>query len=147
MLCSEVLTTKQTKPSTLGQSVSSVYRYFEIASKFGRLCLVFQTSRSWRGNTLSFLWYNPSNILPFITQVAISNKQCLSQGDSSCLLNYEKQKNHIIRVKTTDNGSPQLSYEKNFRIDVRDINDIPRDLQLSNNQVKEDAKISTLIGR
>ena len=79
--------------------------------------------------------------------MAISNKQCLSQGGSSCLLNYEKQKNHIIRVKTADNGSPQLSYEKNFRIDVRDINDIPRDLQLSNNQVKEDAKINTLIGR
>ena len=79
--------------------------------------------------------------------MAISNKQCLSQGGSSCLLNYEKRKNHIIRVKTTDNGSPQLSYEKNFRIDVRDINDVPRDLQLSNNQVKEDAKISTLIGR
>ena len=79
--------------------------------------------------------------------MAISNKQCLSQGGSSCLLNYEKQKIHTIRVQTTDNGSPQLSYEENFRIDVRDINDMPRDLQLSNNQVKEDAKINTLIGR
>ena len=79
--------------------------------------------------------------------MAISNKQCLSHGGSSCLLNYEKQKIHTIRVKTTDNGSPQLSYEENFRIDVRDINDMPRDLQLSNNQVKEDAKINTLIGR
>ena len=78
--------------------------------------------------------------------MAISNKECLSQGGSSCLLNYEKQKTRIIRVKTTDNGSPQLSYEKNFRINVRDINDMPRDLQLSNNQVKEDAKINTLIG-
>ena len=79
--------------------------------------------------------------------MAISNKQCLSQGGSSCFLNYEEQKIHTIRVKTTDNGSPQLSYEENFRIDVRDINDMPRDLQLSNNQVKEDAKINTLIGR
>ena len=79
--------------------------------------------------------------------MAISNKQCLNQGGSSCLLNYEKQKSHIIRVKTTDDGNPQLSYEANFRIDVRDINDMPRDLQLSNNQVKEDAKINTLIGR
>ena len=42
VLCSEVLTTTQAKPSTLGQSVSSVYRYFEIASKFSRLCLVFK---------------------------------------------------------------------------------------------------------
>ena len=85
--------------------------------------------------------------MPFITQVAISNKQCLIQGGSSCLLNYEKKRSHIIRVKTTDNGSPQLSYEENFRIDVQDINDMPRDLQLSNSQVKEDAKINTLIGR
>ena len=90
---------------------------------------------------------SPQNILFFITQVAISNKQCLSQGGSSCLLNYEKKRSHIIRVKTTDDGSPQLSYEENFRIDVRDINDMPRDLQLSNNQVKENAKINTLIGR
>ena len=90
---------------------------------------------------------SPQNILFFITQVAISNKQCLSQGGSSCLLNYEKKRSHIIRVKTTDDGSPQLSYEENFRIDVRDINDMPRDLQLSNNQVKENVKINTLIGR
>ena len=90
---------------------------------------------------------SPQNILFFITQVAISNKQCLSQGGSSCLLNYEKKRSHIIRVKTTDDGSPQLSYEENFRIDVRDINDMPRDLQLSNNQIKENAKINTLIGR
>ena len=90
---------------------------------------------------------SPQNILFFITQVAISNKQCLSQGGSSCLLNYEKKRSHIIRVKTTDDGSPQLSYEENFRIDVRDINDMPRDSQLSNNQVKENAKINTLIGR
>ena len=90
---------------------------------------------------------SPQNILFFITQVAISNKQCLSQGGSSCLLNYEKKRSHIVRVKTTDDGSPQLSYEENFRIDVRDINDMPRDLQLSNNQVKENAKINTLIGR
>ena len=30
---------------------------------------------------------------------------------------------------------------------MQDINDMPRDLQLSNSQVKEDAKINTLIGR
>ena len=101
-----------------------------------------------QGSTLFFSdLLSPQNILSFLTQVAISNKQCLSQGGSSCLLNYEKKRSHIIRVKTTDDGSPQLSYEANFTIDVRDINDMPRDLQLSNNQVKEDAKINTLIGR
>ena len=79
--------------------------------------------------------------------MAISNKQCLSQGGSSCLLNYEKQRSHVIRVKTTDDGTPQLSFEKDFRIDLRDVNDMPRDLQLSNNRVKENAKTNALIGR
>ena len=80
-------------------------------------------------------------------QVAISNKQCLSQGGSSCLLNYEQQQSHVIRVKTTDDGTPQLSYESNFRMYLRDINDMPRNLQLSNNRLNEDAKNNTLIGR
>jgi len=86
-------------------------------------------------------------IFNFSFQVAISNKQCLSQGGSSCLLNYEKQKSHVIRVKTTDDGTPQLSFEKDFRIDLRDVNDMPRDLQLSSNRLKENAKNNTLIGR
>lgn len=86
-------------------------------------------------------------IFNFSFQVAISNIQCLSQGGSSCLLNYEKQKSHVIRVKTTDDGTPQLSFEKDFRIDLRDVNDMPRDLQLSSNRIKENAKNNTLIGR
>ena len=79
--------------------------------------------------------------------MAVSNKQCLSQGGASCLLNYEAQKRHVIRVKTTDDGTPQLSYEKDFNINLRDVNDKPRDLQLSSNKVKENAKINKLIGR
>lgn len=53
----------------------------------------------------------------------------------------------MIRVKTTDDGTPQLSFEKDFNIDLRDVNDMPRDLHLSNNKVKEDAKNNTVIGR
>ena len=79
--------------------------------------------------------------------MAISNKQCLSQGGSSCLLNYEAQKRHVIRIKTTDDGTPQLSLEKDFIIDLRDVNDKPRELQLTNNKVEENAKINKLIGR
>ena len=78
--------------------------------------------------------------------MAISNKQCLSQGGSSCLLNYEAQKRYVIRVKTTDDGTPQQSFEKDLSIDLRDVNDKPRDLQLSNNKVKENANMSTLVG-
>lgn len=62
-------------------------------------------------------------------------------------MNYEAQKRHMIRVKTTDDGTPQLSFERDFSIDLRDVNDKPRNLQLSNNKVKENATINTLIGR
>ena len=62
-------------------------------------------------------------------------------------MNYEAQKRYMIRVKTTDDGAPQLSFEKDFSIDLRDVNDKPRNLQLSNNKVKENAKINSLIGR
>lgn len=90
-----------------------------------------------------------NNLYQFLSyfKVAISNKQCLNQGGSSCLLNYEAQNRHVIRVKTTDDGTPQLSFEKDFSINLRDVNDKPRDLQLSSNKVKEDAKNNTLIGR
>ena len=80
-------------------------------------------------------------------QVAPSNAQCLNQGGSSCLLNYESQKQHTIRLRTTDNGNPPMSYEKDFVIDLRDVNDKPRELQLSNNKVKENATINSVIGR
>lgn len=80
-------------------------------------------------------------------KVAVPNKQCLNQGGSSCLLNYEARKRYVIRVKATDDGSPPLSFEKDFGIDVRDVNDKPRDFQLSSNKVKENATINTLIGR
>ncbi|XP_068740239.1 protocadherin Fat 4-like [Montipora capricornis] len=79
--------------------------------------------------------------------VAVSNKQCLKQGGPSCRLNYEMQSSNVIRVKTTDDGTPQLSFEKDLRIDLRDINDKPRDLQLSNNQVKENATTTSPFGR
>ena len=84
---------------------------------------------------------------PVSFQVAVSNKQCLKQGGPSCRLNYEMQSSHVIRVKTTDDGTPQLSFEKDLRIDLRDINDKPRDLQLSNNQVKENATTTSPFGR
>ena len=40
-----------------------------------------------------------------------------------------------------------MSYEKDFVIDLRDVNDKPRELQLSNNKVKENATINSVIGR
>ena len=84
---------------------------------------------------------------PVSFQVDVSNKQCLKKGGPSCRLNYEMQSGHVIRVKTTDDGTPQLSFERDLRIDLRDINDKPRDLQLSNNLVKENATTTSPFGR
>ena len=52
-----------------------------------------------------------------------------------------------IRVRSQDNGSPQFSIERNFTIEVKDINDKPRDLKLSANQVPENATKGFLIGQ
>jgi hypothetical protein len=82
-----------------------------------------------------------------VIQVAQSNKQCLSQGGSYCLLNYEAARQQRIRVRSTDDGVPSLFYDTDFVIYIRDVNDQPRDLKLSNNRVKENATINSLIGQ
>ena len=52
-----------------------------------------------------------------------------------------------IRVRSQDNGSPQFSIERNFTIEIKDINDKPRDLKLSGNQLPENATKGFLIGQ
>ena len=79
-------------------------------------------------------------------QVAASNVLCLKQGGNSCLLNYETQARHTIRIRTTDDGTPPKSFETNFVINVRNVNDKPRELQLSSNRVTENATSGTVIG-
>lgn len=79
--------------------------------------------------------------------VALSNDDCLNYGGAFCKINFEGQRQHVIRVRTTDNGVPPLSNEKIFTINVRDVNDRPRDLKLSGYTVKENATIGTRIGQ
>ncbi|XP_048583508.1 protocadherin Fat 4 isoform X2 [Nematostella vectensis] len=79
-------------------------------------------------------------------KVAQSNRECLRQGGNSCLLNYEHNQTHLIRVRTTDSGTIPLTYDAVLTITIRDINDQPRDLQLSNNRVAENASIGSSFG-
>ncbi|MCA6518106.1 MAG: cadherin domain-containing protein, partial [Pseudanabaena sp. M110S1SP2A07QC] len=46
--------------------------------------------------------------------------------NNGTLLDYETNASHIIRVKTTDSGNPNLSYEQDFTINVLNINEAPK---------------------
>jgi hypothetical protein len=59
-------------------------------------------------------------------------------------LNFEKNKSHSIRVRTTDQGG--LFYEKQFTINVTDVNEAPTEINLSKTSVLENQKIGTLVG-
>ncbi len=63
---------------------------------------------------------------------------------SNSIFNYEKQRQHSIRVETSDgNGGLQT---KIFNIEVLDANDIPSALVLSNNTIAENQPLGTTIG-
>ena len=79
-------------------------------------------------------------------KVALSNDDCLKIGGDSCKLNYEKQRNHTVSMRATDNGNPPQSTETRLSIRLIDVNDRPRNLKLSSNKVKENAAIGTKIG-
>ncbi|XP_062519526.1 coadhesin-like [Corticium candelabrum] len=79
-------------------------------------------------------------------KVAVDNTNCIAFGGLSCLLNYEAQRQHDIVVRATDSGVPSLSVDIKLSIFVNDINDQPRDLDLSDNKVVENYPIDTVIG-
>ena len=76
----------------------------------------------------------------------MDNTNCIAFGGLSCLLNYEAQRQHDIVVRATDSGVPSLSVDIKLSIFVNDINDQPRDLDLSDNKVVENYPIDTVIG-
>lgn len=72
--------------------------------------------------------------------------QCVQHGGEYCTLNFEKSSGHQVTVMTTDNGVPPLTLSKNFTVYLRDVNDAPRDITLSNYKVYENAAVNSLIG-
>ena len=60
---------------------------------------------------------------------------CLKFGGSFCKLNYEAKKSYDIVVRVTDNGTGNLSNQFKVTIYLKDINDQPRSLTISNNIV------------
>ena len=60
---------------------------------------------------------------------------CLKFGGSFCQLNYEAKKSYDIVVRVTDNGIGNLSNQFKVTVYLKDINDQPRSLTISNNIV------------
>ena len=50
-------------------------------------------------------------------------------------LDYEKKKEYAVDIKTSDNGSPSLSFTKTFYFSVKNINEQPTSISLSPNEV------------
>ena len=82
-----------------------------------------------------------------VVKVAASNAQCLALGGKECVLNYEEKKTHDILVRSTDNGSPAMSVDYVVTITLTDVNDRPRDLDLSNDRVFENEKVGKVVGK
>ncbi|MBC6479003.1 MAG: leucine-rich repeat domain-containing protein [Hormoscilla sp. GM7CHS1pb] len=57
---------------------------------------------------------------------------------------FETQSSYSIRVKST--SAAGLSYSENFTINVKDVNEDPTDLDLSNNSIDENVAANTVVG-
>lgn len=51
-----------------------------------------------------------------------------------------------VTVRSTDNGAPPYWSEKVFRITIKDVNDPPESLSISNSKVYENASVGSLVG-
>ena len=60
---------------------------------------------------------------------------CVKFGGSFCQLNYEARKSYDIVVRVTDNGTGNLSNPFKVTVHLKDVNDQPRSLTISNSIV------------
>lgn len=81
-----------------------------------------------------------------VVKVDVSNVRCLAFGGEECLLNYEEENFYSISVRAIDSGSPSLFVDATFNITLSDENDKPRNLRLSNDNVRENSVIGTSVG-
>ena len=60
--------------------------------------------------------------------------------------NYEAQSSYSIRVRTTDSGSPALTFDKVFTITVTDFNEAPTNITLSSTSIAENNTAGATVG-
>ena len=69
-----------------------------------------------------------------------------NQLQSNAVFDYETQNSFSVRIRTTDDGDGNLTYDEVFTISVNDLNDAPTDVSLSNNSVDEGLPAGTTVG-
>ena len=62
----------------------------------------------------------------------MSNVACLKYGGLACELDYERQSTYNITVEVIDNGSPAARNTFVVTIRLRDVNDKPYNLSITN---------------
>ncbi|XP_032219423.2 protocadherin Fat 4 [Nematostella vectensis] len=62
------------------------------------------------------------------------------------VIDYEKTRQLTIRVTCTDDGTPKLSITKDFVIIVKDVNEAPTSITLTNKSIPENSPTGTLVG-
>jgi|GEM_PF-3338468 len=65
---------------------------------------------------------------------------------SATVFDYEVKSSYSVRIRTTDNGSPGLTYEEAFTITIVNVNDTPTDIGLSNATIDENQSSGTTVG-
>jgi VCBS repeat-containing protein len=60
--------------------------------------------------------------------------------------NFEGQNSFSIRVRTTDSGTGNLTFEKQFTVTVTNVNEAPTDIALSNASIAENQASNTDVG-
>lgn len=91
---------------------------------------------------LELLWYlnpffrltNTGDVLPYAGLFKLQNSTMIV-GKSEGFLNFEMYPVFSVVVTTTDSGTPPLSYTGVIRIVLQNVNDQPKNITLSNNQV------------
>eukprot|EP00117_Sycon_ciliatum_P021146 scpid22649/ scgid18623/ Cadherin-related tumor suppressor; Protein fat len=81
-----------------------------------------------------------------VLKVNPSNVACLALGGTSCWLNYEAQPQYSVLVRSTDSGTPPLSANFVVNITLKDINDRPRKLYITDYRVAENSLNGTVVG-
>lgn len=61
--------------------------------------------------------------------MARSNAECKLFGGKHCLLNYEEKTSYDVVVKAWDTGYPSLSVMSTLTVELKDLNDPPRNLK------------------
>ncbi|XP_012556552.2 protocadherin Fat 4 isoform X1 [Hydra vulgaris] len=61
-------------------------------------------------------------------------------------LNYWYSSSYVVTIMVTDNGSPQMSFEKNITIIIEDVLRLPTDILLSQKTVQENSLVGTFVG-